>query len=238
MSDVKLPVIQHPLFVIKDHGGKSWSFRPMLVREEKLLLMARESGEMSDILLAIRQIVGNCAVDSSYSVDKLPLFELEHAFLKIRGFSVGNEINVAYKDGEDEKVYNFKINLDKVSTRVPEVEKKVGINATSGFILRHPPASLYGNKSYASAKDSDAFFKLVASCIDVVYDGDKVFEARDFTEEDLLEFIDRLDVRSFERVRNFMLNLPSLYYKLEYKNALGHDRMIELTTLSDFFTLQ
>ena len=234
----KLPVMQHPLFVIKDHSGKQWSFRPMLVKEEKLLLIARESDDASDILSAIKQVVRNTAVDPDFDVDKIPLFELEHAFLKIRGFSVGNEISVSYRDGEDEKVYNFKINLDKVETKVPEVDRTIAVTATAGFVLRHPPASIYGDKSYANTAESDAFFKLVASCIESVYDEDKVYEAKDFTEAELLEFIDVLDIKSFEKVRDFMSKLPSLYYKLEYKNSLGHDRTIELTTLSDFFTLR
>ena len=239
MTDkITLPKIAHPLFVIKDHSNKSWSFRPMLVKEEKLLLIARESADASDILSAIKQVVRNCAVEANFDVEKLPLFELEHAFLKIRGFSVGNEINVSYRDGEDEKVYNFKINLDKVETRVPQVNRTVEVTSASGFVLRYPPASIYGDKSYAASAGHDAFFKLVASCIESVYDGDNVYEAKDFTEADLLEFIDVLDIKSFEKVREFMSNLPSLYYKLSYKNSLGHERTIELTTLSDFFTLR
>jgi len=233
-----LPKISTPVFTIKDSTGKQRSFRPMLVREEKLLLMAKESSDQADVLAAIKQVVNNCVIDAGFEVDKLPLFELEHAFLKLRGFSVGNKINVSYKDNEDEKVYNFTVDLDKVETRIPKIEKKIPITPTAGIILRYPSAALYGDAAYSKLERDEAFFKLVASCVEFVYDGERVYERKDFTEEELLDFIDRLEISVFERVKEFMLNLPSLYYKIEYKNANGNDRTIELVTLSDFFTLR
>ena len=103
--------------------------------------------------------------------------------------------------------------------------------------MKYPTAEVYDEKEFMDSDDNEKFYRLVVRCIDQVYDGDNVYEGRDFSENDLLEFLEMVDVQSFEKIVKFMSNVPTLYYKLEYKNSLGSDRTIELTTLSDFFTL-
>jgi hypothetical protein len=105
-----LPKIEHPTFKIKiPSTEKTHSFRPFLVKEEKILLMAKESKSTSDILSAIRQIVINCSVDEKFDIDKLALFDLEYIFLKLRSISVDNVVKVAYRDNEDSKLYYFEV---------------------------------------------------------------------------------------------------------------------------------
>ena len=108
-----LPKIDYPVYKIKVPSQKKESqFRPFLVKEEKLLLMAKESDNTSDILSAIKQIINNCSIDSKFDVNKLALFDLEYVFLKLRSISVDNIVKVSYKDNEDEKVYDFEIDLN------------------------------------------------------------------------------------------------------------------------------
>lgn len=235
-----LPKISYPTISITvPPAKKPLNFRPMLVREEKLLLMAKVSAEATDILQAIKQVVNNCSLDDTFNVDKLPLFALEYIFIRLRGASIGDEIKVSYRDYDDEKVYDFTIDLKTIEIKFPEqVNDKIAITPTSGLVMKYPAAEIYDDKTFLESEGEETFYRLVVRCIDQIYDGEKVFEGKDFKEDDILEFIELMDIKSFEKVRDFMTNLPSLYYKLEYTNSLDQKKTIELKTLSDFFTLR
>ena len=235
-----LPKIDYPTYNITIPGNKKpYPFRPMLVKEEKLLLMAKVSEDETDILQAIKQVVTNCSLDSTLDVDKLSLYELEYLFIRIRGSSIGDIIKVSYRDLEDEKSYEFEVDLKKIEVKFPETDSsKIQITPTSGLIMKYPAASIYDDKTFLQAEGEETFYRLVVRCIDQIYDADNVYEGKDFEEDAVLEFLELMDIPSFEKVREFMLNLPTLYYKIEYKNSLGNDRSIELKTLSDFFTLR
>ena len=227
------------LSITTPHDKKIYSFRPMLVKDEKLLLMAKASEDESDILTTIKQVVSNCSTDPTFDVNKIPLFALEYVFIKLRGFSVDNVIKVSYQDFQDKKIYEFEINLKDVDVRYPETDnRKITITEKTGMIMRYPSATVYDDKKFLQTVGDDSFYKLVVKCIDQLYDEDKVYESKDFAESELLTFLDQMDIKSFEKVRDFMSQLPTLYHKITYQNSLGNERSIELTTLSDFFTLR
>jgi hypothetical protein len=211
----------------------------MLVKEEKLLLMAKQSEDATSILSTIKQVVNNCSLDPAFLVDTIPLFALEYIFIKLRAASVGKEIEVSYRDFDDGKTYPFKIDLDQVQIKYPEAvpDHKIAITPTSGLVLKYPAAALYDDKIFLSTEGDDSFYNLIIKCIDVVYDGDNVYTGADFKFEELAEFLELLDIKSFDKIRDFMMNLPTLYYKLTYVNEKGAEKVIELSTLSDFFTL-
>lgn len=238
---MQLPKITFPIFTINvPLVNKPVHFRPMLVKEEKLLLMAKQSEDPTLILSTIKQVVHNCSVDPGFVVDIVPLFALEYIFIKLRSASVGDEIEVSYRDFKDDKIYPFKITLDNITVKYPEPapDHTITITDRSGIVLKYPPAAIYDDKEFLKAEGDDSFYSLIIKCIDQVYDGDNVYNGADFKTEDLAEFLELLDIKSFEKIRHFMVNLPTLYYKLEYKNSLGEDKVIELSTLSDFFTLR
>src|SRR5580700_7051551 len=119
----RLPVISYPSIAIKlPPNNKEYRFRPMLVKEEKLLLMAKVSGEPSEILHTIKQVVTNCALDKMFKIDPLPLFLLEFIFVRLRAFSVGDQIHVDYRDNSDEQLYGFDIDLKKIEIKYPNKE--------------------------------------------------------------------------------------------------------------------
>lgn len=235
-----LPKINYPTISIAvPPTKKAINFRPMLVKEEKLLLMAKTSEDATDILQAIKQVVNNCCLDDKFNVDKLPLFALEYIFIRLRGASIGDEIKVSYRDYGDEKVYDFTVDLKSIDVKYPEkIAERIEITPTSGLVMKYPAAEIYDDKVFLQSEGEETFYRLVVRCIDQIYDGDKVYEGKDFKEDDILEFIELMDIKSFEKVRDFMTDLPSLYYKLEYTNSLGEQKVIELKTLSDFFTLR
>lgn len=234
-----LPKISQPLFnVVIPSSKKKISIRPMLVKEEKILLIARESGEDGDILKSIKQVVNNCIVDDGIDVEKMAIFDLEYVFIRIRSVSVSNISKVSYRDNEDEKIYDFEVDLDKVKVVFPEkTEKKIVINETAGVLLKYPDASLYTDKNFLGKTESEIFETLIMNCIDKIYDGDEMFFPKDFSAEELRDFLENLDLETFTKFREFTNNIPKVEYVIEYKNSLGNDKKIVLSSLNDFFTL-
>ena len=235
---MSLPKITYPQIILTiPSSKKKVTFRPFLVREEKILLMAKLSDEESDILLAIKQVVNNCALDE-FDVDAISLFDLEYIFIQLRAASVNDTVQVSYKDNEDEKIYDFEVNLKNIKVNFPEkVDNKIRISDTSGIAMKYPNSSLYEDKEFLESGD-DSFFQLILRCIDKVYDENEVYETSAYSKKELEEYIENLDIKTFEKIQEFMINQPKLSYVIKYKNSLGNDREIELTTLSDFFTLR
>jgi hypothetical protein len=157
-------------------------------------------------------------------------------FLKLRARSVNNMIEVSYRDIEDEKVYDFTIDLDEVEMlQEKTVSNKIMASESVGIVMKYPSVTILDNApDNATAPEMVEY--LVKSCIDQIFDEENVYPISDYTDEDVVEFIEQLDVDTFNKIREFFDNLPQMYYKIEYKNSLGSQRSIELTTLSDFFT--
>jgi len=232
-----LPKIDTPIFEMTiPSQDKVVKFRPFLVKEEKILLIAQQSDSDRDIILAIKQILNNCILDADFDVDSLATFDLEYMFLKLRARSVNNVIEVSYRDLEDDKVYTFEIDLDEVEIQKTETQSnKIKINDEIGMIMKYPSVQTINNIP-ENASGTDVVEYLVRSCIDKIYDEDNVYIVAEEPEEEVQAFIDNLDVETYDKIRQFFSDLPKMYHKIEYKNSLGNDRSIELTSLRDFFT--
>lgn len=235
----KLPVIQHPIFNINVPSlKKEYKFRPFLVKEEKLLLMAKESQLETDIFTVIKQIAQNCSLDPKLDVNKLTIFDLEYIFLRLRSISVDNIVKINFKDFEDSKVYEFDVNIDEISVKFPKkTENTVKINSKTGIIMKYPSASLYGDQDFLNL-EKNHLFELIIRCVDKIYDGEEVYEAKNFSKKDIESFLENLSVKVFEQVQAFLTSTPKLEYVIDYKNSLGNDRKIVLNKLSDFFSLR
>lgn len=230
-----LPKIDQPLFdAIIPSTGEKIMFRPFLVKEEKILLIAQSSNDETSVLKAIKQILGNC-IQSNINIDALATFDIEYLFLKLRAKSVNNIAKLSYRDNEDEELYNFEVDLDKVEVKMPEnINKKIKITNDIGMTMRYPSASITDKiGSYTSEVELLTFF--VRNCIDTIYDAEDVYIADEYSDEDLNEFLDSLDVKTFEKIKEFFEAMPKLEYVLEYKNKNGNDRKIVLNSIRDFF---
>lgn len=237
---MSLPKIEHPIFNIEVPSlKKKFKFRPFLVKEEKILLMAKESGEFTDVLESINQIVNNCSLDPKLDIDKLTLNDLETLFIRLKAISVDNIVNVSYRDSEDKKVYSFDIDLNDVKTLYSKepVDNVIKISSDSGLIMKYPSASIYKDKEFLSL-EKDYIFELIIRCIDSICIKDEVYPASDFSKSDLSEFLENLDLKTFEKIQKFLLSVPKLHYTIEYTNELGNKRNIVLSSLNDFFTWQ
>lgn len=230
-----LPKIDQPLFDMTiPSTKKKITFRPFLVKEEKILLVAQQSGNDSEIIRAIKQILNRC-VQEDLDLDSLAIFDLEYMFLKLRSKSVNNVVKLSYRDTEDGEVYNFELDLDTIEVQMPEkINSKIEINETVGMTMKYPTASITDRmKNFDNEVDLMTFF--IVNCIDTIYDDDNVYVAADFSEEEITEFLDGLDVKSFEKIREFFESIPRLYHKIEYTNSIESKRSIELSSLKDFF---
>lgn len=235
-----LPKIEYPSFEVTIPSSKKRvRMRMMLVKEEKILLMAKESTEPFETIKSIKQVVNNCLVDQ-IDVNKLAVFDLEYMFLKLRAASIDNIAKVSYRDNEDDKVYDFEIDLSKVEVNFPEnVSNNIKITDSIGVVMHYPLTTIYENKELINPDTGETNFdKLVVACIDSIYDGDKFTKADTVSNEELSQFVETIGVKAYQEIRNYLITVPTLKHEIKYKNELGNDRTIRLTTLDDFFTLR
>lgn len=201
--------------------------------------MAKTSEDNAAVLGAVKQVVNNCIVDADIDIDKLALFDIEYLFIRIRSFSVSNISKVSYRDNADGKIYDFDVDLDKVEVVFPDkIENNIKITDTTGIIMKYPEASLYNDNELLASEADEVVENLIIRCIDKIYDGDQMFDTKTFTVAEIKEFVEQLDVNTYDKMRQFFGNLPKLNYKIEYKNSQGEDREIIMSSLNDFFTLR
>lgn len=234
-----LPKLMHPTFDLTVPSiKKKVKFRPFLVKEEKLLLMAKQSEESADMTNVLRQIITNCDVESVLKIDELASFDIEYLFLKLRSKSVNNIIDLAYTDYEDDEVYKFQIDLDEVEVTFNKDHKNVvELTEESGIVMKYPTVDLMSE--VVKQEDlSSILFLMIKGCMDQYYNGDEIIFFKDTTQEEIDEFVDNLPTSVLKDFELFFETMPRLYHKLEYKNKKGTDRVIELRTLEDFFTLR
>lgn len=234
-----LPKIQQPTFdVMIPSSGNKITLRPFVVREEKILLMAQQSADKAEIIKAIRQVVNNCVISpAEFNVDSLATFDLEWVFLKLRAESVSQVIDLKYKDPEDDKTYDVQVDLRQVQIKRPEGHtNKVKINDSVGLTLRYPRVDMLDHLQNA-ANETEVLLGIIGYCIDIIYDGEEVYKAEDFTRAEVEEFVNSLNIETFKDIQKFLDTMPSLHFETSYTTKAGTERKIELRTLEDFFTL-
>jgi hypothetical protein len=234
-----LPKLMHPVFELKvPSTKKEVKFRPFLVKEEKLLLMAKQSGEQKDIVTALKQIITNCDVESKLDVDSLASFDVDYLFLKLRAKSINNMIDLAYTDYEDDQTYKFEVDADQIEITYNEDHKDViMLSETSGISMKHPSMDLM-SRAVEEQDITSLLFFMIKGCMDHYFDGDSIVYFKDSSPSEIDEFVDNLPTNVIKDFEKFFDTMPKLYHKLEYTNSKGTERVIELRTLEDFFTLR
>ena len=230
---MQLPKIQTPIFNIEIPSiKKTKKFRPFLVKEEKILLLAQQ-GNDSDLLDAITQIINNCCLED-LNISSLASFDLEYIFLKLRARSVNNLVELKYKDKEDDKIYAFEVDLDNIDITYDENHtNKIKINDQYTILMKYPGIDL--PDEIKTVSQDDVFYKMIVSCIDKIYNENEIFLMNEYSFEEAKNFIDNLDVPTFEKIQNFFNTMPKLLHRLEYVNANGTPRVIDIQGIKDFF---
>lgn len=233
-----LPKIKSPVFKLTvPSSKKEVTMRHLTARDEKILLIAKEEGTASSILDAVKQVVYNCVENYDFQTD-FTLFDVEYLFIQLRAASISNIAKVAYKDRDDEKVREFDVDLTTVEVKFPEKEvKNIKVSDTVGIVMKYPLASLYSDKEFMNATGEKVVDLLIRNSIETIYDGEKQYNLNDVSDEEFSEFINSLDLKVYNQIKEFFNDLPKLYYEIKYTNEKGDDRLIVLSSLNDFFTL-
>lgn len=233
---MSLPKIEYPIFELTLPSDKSKvQFRPFTVKEEKLLLIAQESEDQKDRVRAMRQIVNNCCLNLSKDIGLLPSFDLEYCFLKIRAKSVGNIVELKYRDLTDQKIYSFEVDLDELEITFDKGHTNtIKVSDELGLVMTYPTMEML-ERVDVTKEDNEAAFSLIRLCVETIYDAETAYVAKDYTEEELSTFIDSLPVKAFEDMTQFFNTLPVLKHELHYKDSEGTEKTITLQGIDDFF---
>jgi len=242
-----LPKIDVPIYNVKLLStGKSLRFRPFTVKEEKLFLMANEGEDLTTVVDTIKQILNNCLLDE-FDIDSLPLFDIEHLFLNIRARSIGEVVNLKYKCNNDvldeetkeEKKCNNVVQIDlNVLDIQPKKQEghtnKIEITEKLGIMMKYPNFETL--KKFKDVEEADSIIKMTVSCIEYVYDADKIYYAKDTTEEELVEFVESMQSKDLERIKTFFDTMPKVKKDVDFKcNKCGHEEKIEIEGIQNFF---
>ena len=231
-----LPKINVPTYELEIPSTKDKiTYRPFLVKEEKILLLALEEDDEMTIARALKQIVNNCTFES-LSVNDMPLFDLEYIFLNIRAKSVGETAEIKLLCPDDDKTYvDVSIPLEDVKVQFTKGhDKNIKLTDSITVVMRYPTYELLG------VDDTDMTiertFKLISDCTEKVVDGETVYERADFNDKELQEFYDGLDSKQFQSIQNFFETMPKLKHTVEVVNPKTKKKnKITLEGLQSFF---
>jgi hypothetical protein len=231
-----LPTIAVPKYTMTiPSSKKKVSYRPFLVKEQKILLMALESGEEKQMLDAMYEIIKACVegVDDPLS---MPMFDIEYMFAMIRSKSVGESVDVTAKCIHCDKPNDIVIPIDTIEVKFPEsVSSKVMITDTMGVQLKYP--SLKDAALPLKEMGVDELLDYLIQSMDYIFDADQVYPAKEHTKEELLQFLESLNSDQFTRIVKFYENLPYLNKEIEHTCVFCKEKFpISFKGLKDFFT--
>ena len=234
-----LPVLTTPTYELEvPSTEEKIKYRPFLVKEEKILLIALESGENAEIVQAIGQIVSECTFNK-LDLGNLPMFDVEYVFLQIRAKSVGEVSELKLLCQDDKKTYaNAKVNLTEVE--VEEVEghtNKIELTDEMGIIMTYPTIDSFVNTGITDINSSN-MLDVISSCILQIYDkkGEEVHFAKDQTAKELIDFIEQLSSQQFKDLQKFFDTMPRLKHTIIVENPKTKVKnTVVLNGLNDFF---
>lgn len=228
-----LPKIATPEYSTRiPSTGEKISFRPFLVKEEKILLMAMEGRDQREIETAIKNLLESCIL-SNIKVSKLATFDIEYLFLKLRAKSVGEviELKVAHESGDCNHKTPIRINIDEINVSEITSDGKIMLTNDIGIKLRYPGLDDVSN---VKTDDSSSIFKLIAGCVEYIYDTESVYN--EFTETELNDWIEQLSQEQFKKIADFFSVQPRLKHEVSWKcEKCGKEDSIVIEGLQNFF---
>tara|TARA_B000000532_G_C18836517_1_gene392789 strand:+ start:230 stop:955 length:726 start_codon:yes stop_codon:yes gene_type:complete len=220
-----LPKINTPTFeLVLPSNGKKIKYRPFLVREEKILVMAMESDDMKQITSAIIDILNNCILTKTIKIEKLSTFDIEYLFLNVRSKSVGEtvEVNVTCPDDGETQVQmeididSIKVKKDKNHTNIIKLDDNLSMK------LKYPSMNEFIENNFdasdTSRSEVSQSLDMIISCIDMIYNEEESWSANDSTKKELSEFIEQLNTKQFKDVEKFFSTMPKLSHIVKIKN--------------------
>ena len=220
-------------------NGKTVKYRPFLVREEKILILALESANQKEITNAVKQVIKECVLTKGIKIEQLPAFDIEYLFLNIRGKSVGESIDLLVTcgdDGETEVGVTVPI-ADIQVVKSEEHTKDIEIGDGWTVKMKYPSLSQFIETNFTESADTvEKSFQVIASCIDIVYNKDDMFAAADCTKKELKEWVESLTSQQFQKIDKFFETMPKLTHTLKVVNPKTRkENTVVLEGLTDFF---
>lgn len=239
---MSLPKLNVPVYeTVLPSTEKVIKYRPFLVKEEKVLLTAMEDGKNNTIMNAVKQVLKNC-IQSKINLDKLPTFDLEFLFLRLRAKSVGEEVTIGLKpwgcpqnNGElCDKTTEVKVNLEEVKVIKDEKHtSKIMLDDNVGIKMRYPDISKIDSDM---GDNFETGMKMVKDSIDMIFTSEETHERDTISEKELEEFIDSLNTEQFGRIKEFFDTMPQLKHTVKYTcSTCGEEKETTITGLNSFF---
>ena len=236
-----LPKIATPTYELElPSTGESIQFRPFLVKEEKVLVLALESEDTKQITTAIKAVIKSCVQTKGIKVEALPTFDIEFLFLNIRGKSVGEkiEVNIICPDDETTEV-PISIDLDEIRVQKnDEHTRQIKIDDTLMMEMKYPSLDQFikNNFDFENKNAMDQSFDLIASCVDKIYSEDDVWAADDCTKKELKDFLEQMNSSQFKSIETFFETMPKLSHKIKVTNPNTKvESEVVLEGLASFF---
>jgi len=236
-----LPTIVTPSYELElPSTGKKVKYRPFLVKEEKLLVLALETESTKDISTAIKTVLKNCIQTRGVKVENLPTFDIEYLFLNIRGKSVGEEVEVNLIAPDDEVTeVPVTINIDDIKIQKSEEHtNKVKLDDSLIMEMKYPSLDQFikSNFDFTEEVSMDQSFDLIASCIDKIYNEEEVWSTADCTKKEVKEFLEQMNSMQFKEIEKFFETMPKLSHSVTFKNPKTKvESTVVLEGLSSFF---
>ena len=234
-----LPKLTTPTYELEiPSTDEKIKYRPFLVKEEKILMLAMESKETKDITQAVKDIVSECTFNK-VDISNMPMFDVEYIFLNIRSKSVGEVSKLKLLCPDDKKTYtDIELDLNEVKVQVGEDHtNKIELGNGMGMIMTYPTIDSF-NESGIRDINASNMLDVISGCIMQIYEknGEKVYDPKDQTKKELTEFVEQLDTKQFKDVQKFFETMPKLKHEIKLKNPkTKKESKITLTGLNDFF---
>ena len=235
-----LPKIATPTYELElPSTGATVKYRPFLVKEEKVLVIALESEDNKQITNAIKAVLKSCILSKGIKVENLPTFDIEYLFLNIRGKSVGEdlEVNIICPDDEETQV-PVTINLDEIEVqRDDKHTNKIKVDDSIMMEMKYPSLEQFIKNNFDFNENvMDQSFELIATCIDKVYTEDEVWTAADCTKKEMRDFLEQMNSQQFKEIETFFETMPKLSHTINVTNPKTKVKSdVVLEGLSSFF---
>tara|TARA_B100000900_G_C20545674_1_gene702434 strand:- start:833 stop:1549 length:717 start_codon:yes stop_codon:yes gene_type:complete len=235
-----LPKISTPTYeLVLPSSGKKIKYRPFLVREEKVLIVAMESEDETQIATAVKDVIKNCIITRGVKVDNFATFDIEYVFLNIRGKSVGEDVEVLVTCPDDgETKVPTVINLDDIKVHTSKDHNKdIVLDDDLTLRMKYPSMSEFIKNNFSGEEITvEGTFDLIASCVEQVFNEEESWSASDCTRKEMTEFLEQLSSKQFKEIERFFETMPKLSHTVKVKNPnTGVDNKIVLEGLNSFF---
>ena len=235
-----LPKVSTPTYELEIPSlKKKIKYRPFLVKEEKILIIALESEDPKQIANAVKDVISNCIITRGIKIDSLATFDIEYLFLNIRGKSVGESVDVLITCPDDNKTQvPMSINLDDIKVEVGENHTRdIQLDDNLSVRMRYPSMNEFITNNFTGGDVTvDDTFKVICTCIEQVYNEEEAWSAKDCTKKELVEFVESLSSKQFKQIEQFFETMPKLKHVLKVTNPnTGVDNEIVMEGLNSFF---